>query len=74
MQLTHEEVQQLKKAGFDDTHIEDVQTAKAGALQGGQNWLDLFTKLIENGPKIIALIKLFGGLFGQNVPDTTPPK
>lgn len=72
-QLTHDEVKQLKEAGFDSAHIADVQVAKAGALQGGQDWLALLSKLIENGPQILAFLKLFSGLFGSNVPPTTPP-
>ena len=80
MFLTHEEVQQLKAVGFDDTQIAEVQLAKTGAVGSAMNWLDLFQKLIANGPQIIAFLKLFGGLFSNvSAPAATdsptiPPK
>lgn len=66
MQLSQQEVEQLKSAGFSDHDLEGARIIKEKAeVTDGVDWLELFEKLIENGPKIVAFLKLFRGLFGK---------
>lgn len=66
MQLTNKEISQLKAEGYNDNHIEQLQFVKAEAFKAGLNWTSLFTKLIEHGPELIAIVKMFGGLINAD--------
>lgn len=79
MQLTNDEVQQLKTVGFSEQQVEAIGAAKAGATQSGMNWIELFAKLIQNGPQLLQLLQLLKNLFGNTSPavggdGAIPPK